>query len=49
MRQMDWILREVIEIELYPNVNKEDGFSQSWAWKPLNCDLKEQREADTKN
>jgi hypothetical protein len=42
MREIDWILREVTQIELHPDsVNKEDSFSLNQAWKPLICDLKE--------
>jgi hypothetical protein len=32
-RQVDWNLRAVVEVEHY--FNREDGFSLSWAWKPL--------------
>jgi hypothetical protein len=49
MRQMDQILREAIEIELHlDTVNREDGFTLSWTWKPLICDLKEQRQFHAK-
>jgi hypothetical protein len=48
-RQMDQIIREEIEIQLHPDsMNREDGFSLSWAWKPLFCDLKERRQSLTK-
>jgi hypothetical protein len=41
---MDWVIREVIEIKLHPdNMDREDGFSLSQAWKPLIRDLKEWR------
>jgi hypothetical protein len=41
---MDWILREVIEIELHPNfVNRENGLVLSRSWIPLFHSLKEQR------
>jgi hypothetical protein len=34
-RHMGWILREAIKIEFLPNnINREDGFSLSQAWKP---------------
>jgi hypothetical protein len=40
-RRMDCIIREVIEIELHPNIiNREDGFSLSRSWKPLICILR---------
>jgi hypothetical protein len=46
---MDWILREVTEIELQPdNINTEDSFSLSRARKPLIHDLKEWRLSYTK-
>jgi plasmid rolling circle replication initiator protein Rep len=48
-RQMDQIMREAVVIELNPNnMNREDGFSLSWAWKPLICDMKEWRQSLTK-
>jgi hypothetical protein len=49
MRLMDWILREVTEIDLHPNnMNREDSFSLIRAWWPLICDLKEWRQSFTK-
>jgi hypothetical protein len=43
-RWMNWVIREVIKIELHPdNMNREDDFSLSWAWKPLIRDLKKRR------
>jgi hypothetical protein len=41
---MDQFLREAIEIDLYSsNLNREDGFFLSQAWRPLIHDLKEWR------
>jgi len=41
---MDWITREVIEIELHPNfMNRENGLVLCRPWKPLCQSLKEQR------
>jgi hypothetical protein len=41
-RWMDRVIREATEIKLHPNnLNREDGFSLSRAWKPLIHDLKE--------
>jgi hypothetical protein len=46
---MDRVIRESIEIELHPNnMNREDGFSLSQAWKPLIRDLKKRRQSLTK-
>jgi hypothetical protein len=40
-RSMDRIVRDAIEIELYPdNINREDGFCLSKSWKPLIGSLK---------
>jgi hypothetical protein len=45
---MDRVIREAIEMELHPiSMNREDGFFLSRAWKPLICDLKEQRQSLT--
>jgi hypothetical protein len=41
-RYMDYIFREVTEIELHPNImNREDYFCLSKSWKPLICFLKD--------
>jgi hypothetical protein len=41
---MDLIIMEAIEIQLHPNnMNREDGFFLSKAWKPLIHALKEQK------
>jgi beta-xylosidase len=49
LRQMDQVIREMIEIELHPdNMNREDDFSLNWAWKPLIHDPKEWRQSLTK-
>jgi hypothetical protein len=48
-RRMDRIIREATEIKLHPdNMNREDGFSLSQAWKPLIRDPKEWRQSLTK-
>jgi hypothetical protein len=47
---MDQIIREARQIELHPNnINREDGFSLSRSWKPLICDLREQKQAMSMN
>jgi hypothetical protein len=46
---MDKINREMIEIELHPNISREDGFSLSRWWKPLICDLREWKQDLKKN
>jgi hypothetical protein len=49
-RYMDWIIREVIQLELHPNtINKGDGFSLGTSWKPLIRDLSEHKPAPNKN
>jgi hypothetical protein len=50
LRCMDRIIREAIEIKLHPNnMNREDGFSLSRSWKPLINNLREWKQALTKN
>jgi hypothetical protein len=47
-RHMEWILREAVEVELHlNNMHREDSFYLSWAWKPLICGLREQRQSHT--
>jgi hypothetical protein len=47
-RHMDWILKDTTETELHPdNVNREDSFLLSQAWKLLICDLRGQRQPHT--
>jgi hypothetical protein len=49
VRQIDQILGEVIEIELhFDDMNKDDSFFLSQAWKPVTYDLKQQRQSHTK-
>jgi hypothetical protein len=41
---MDWMIREVTEIELQLNsMNREDGFCLSQSWKPLIHTLRGQK------
>jgi hypothetical protein len=48
MTQMDQILNEALESEIHPyNMNREGGFPLNHAWKPLICNLKEQRQSPT--
>lgn len=43
-RCMDCIIREAIDIELYPdNMNWEDGFCLSTSWKSLVCSMKDRK------
>jgi hypothetical protein len=45
---MDQIIREAIEIELQPNINREDGFALSRSQKPLIHDLRQRKQTLTK-
>jgi hypothetical protein len=46
---MDQVTRKATEIELHPdNMNREDGFPLSQAWKPFIHDLKGRRRSLTK-
>jgi hypothetical protein len=48
MRHVDWILREIIEVQLHPdNMSSEDGFSLSQTWELLIHDFREQRQSHT--
>jgi hypothetical protein len=38
-RHMDRIFREVVGLELHPNMDSEDGFFLSMSRKPLICNL----------
>ena len=41
---MEWLLREVVELELYPNnMNREDGLTLGRSCKPLLCLLRKSR------
>jgi hypothetical protein len=42
-RYMDHIIRDLTEIELHPNMNREDGFCISKLWKPLIRSLQHHR------
>jgi hypothetical protein len=47
---MDQIIREARHIELHSNnINREDGFPLSRSWKPLICDLRQQKQAMSMN
>jgi hypothetical protein len=49
-RQMDRIIREVIEMKLHPNnMNRKDGFFVSWSWKSLIYTHKEWKKFLSKN
>lgn len=42
------ISSKATKVEYYLDINREDGFSLSWAWKPLTYNLKEWRQCLTK-
>jgi hypothetical protein len=48
-RRIDRIIREAKETEVYPKINRENGFSLGRSWKSLTRDLREQKQALNRN